>query len=68
MIKFLVIAKIYCFDQISVYPKLVVFFPTCCLLKGKCFLKFVFITDNVCPLEVLFMTYKFSGQCFGQSI
>ena len=57
-------AKTYCFDQISVYQKLVVFFRIP-LLNQKCFLKVVFISGNVCSLQVSFLHYRFSGQCFG---
>ena len=56
-----------CFDQTGVYLKPVAFLPDT-MLDQKDFLRVFCISYDESPFEILFISYKVSGQCFTQSI
>ena len=56
-----------CFDQTSVYLKPVTFLPVT-MLDQKDFLRVFCISYHESPFEILFISYKVSGQCFTESI
>ena len=67
IMKNLVSAKVYNFDQTSVYLKAVAFLPVT-FLEQNSLLTVVYTCDKLCSLKVLLVSYKLSSQSFAQSI